>query len=179
MLQPEFFDNAIYDYLELMAKVDQSITEDMVRRICNTGMVTDYTKWQAEKLQQGGLLYDDVLASLAKNSDATTAEIKRLFEDAGITALEYDDAIYQAAGLSPPALRQSPALIRALNAGLKKTNGVVKNLTMTTAVSAQSSYYNACDLAYQQFLTGAFDYQTIVRRAAQSAIDDEIGRAHV
>lgn len=169
MLPPDFFDDAIYDYLELMGKVDASITADIVRRICKTGFVTDTAKWQIEKLQQSGLLFDDVVSELAKYSDASEQQLRALFEDAGITSLDYDNEIYKGAGLDPPLLRQSPALLKTLEAGLKKTGGIVKNLTSTTAVAAQNAYHDACDLAYQQLISGAFDYNTIIRRAVQQA----------
>lgn len=171
MLPPNWFDEHIYEYLELCNKLDASITADIVRRLIKTGIVTDTAKWQILKAQQAGLLYDDIIAEIAKQSDASEQQVRALFEDAGITALQYDDTIYTAAGLSPLPLKQSPALLRALEAGMKKTYGLMQNLTMTTAVASQTTYINACDLAYMQLLSGAFDYQTAIRNAVKSAID--------
>ena len=45
----------------------------------------------------------------------------------------------------------------------------IENLVRTTANAAQSEFISACDLAYMQVSSGAFDYNTAIRHAVDSA----------
>lgn len=58
-----------------------------------------------------------------------------------------------------------------LAAGLRKTGGVMRNLTMTTALDAQNAFIEAADLAYMQISTGAFDYNSAIRHAVTDLAD--------
>lgn len=169
MLPPYFYDTAAEGLLNLYNQLDQAILRDIVRRLVKTGKVTDMAKWQAERLQESGLLYNDVVREIAKISGASDAQVRTLFEDAGIEALRYDFAIYEAAGLAPLPLRQSPAAAQVLQAGIIKTSGNLKNLTMTTAVSTQQAYIQAATMAEMQVESGAFDYITAIRNAVKTA----------
>ena len=168
-LPPEYFDTVADDLLELYTKLDESIVRDIVRRLVKTGGVTDTARWQAQRLQESGLLYEDIVRRVAGISGASDAQVKALFEDAGIEAMKYDFAIYGAAGLSPIPLRQSPAAAQVLQAGISKTAGHLRNLSMTTAATTQTAYINAVTLAEMQVESGAFDYVTAIRNAVKTA----------
>lgn len=168
-LPPEYFDTAADDVLELYTKLDQTILQDIVRRLVKTGEVTSTAEWQAQQLQEAGLLYDDIIRRVAEMSGASDAQVKALFEDAGIEAMKYDFAIYEAAGLSPIPLQQSPAAAAVLQAGLQKTAGHLQNLTMTTAITTQQAYIKSAALAEMQVESGAFDYVTAIRNAVRNA----------
>ena len=75
---------------------------------------------------------------------------------------------YRKAGLDPVPLRQSPAMMNALEAGLRKTGMVANNLTMTTAVTTQQAFIDAVDLAYMQVSTGTMTYQSAIREGVLS-----------
>lgn len=171
MLSPSEYDHLTDRISELYARLDRSIVEDMARRIARTGMVTESTKQQAERLQQAGLLYEDVIADIAKITDASESMLRGLFEDAGVQSIRNDNRFYRAAGLEG-IVKMSDAALQTLNAGFVKCLGSLQNLTRTTAVTAQTAYLDACDLAYMQVSTGTMDYQTAIRRAVQSAAED-------
>ena len=164
MLSPSEYEHLTDRISELYARLDQSIVEDMARRIARTGMVTESTKQQAERLQQAGLLYEDVIADIAKITDASGSMLRGLFEDAGVQSIRNDNRFYRAAGLEG-IVKMSDAALQTLNAGFVKCLGSLQNLTRTTAVTAQTAYLDACDLAYMQVSTGTMDYQTAIRRA--------------
>jgi hypothetical protein len=85
--------------------------------------------------------------------------------------MRFDDSIYQAAGLNPLPLNLSPAMAQVLAAGLRKTNGLIRNLTMTTAINAQHSFIQAADLAYMQVASGAMSYDQAIRAAVQDVAE--------
>ncbi len=155
MLTPDYLEYCADDIVELYSLLDETIICDIAKRIVKTGDITETARWQIEKVQQGGLLYEDVIAEIAKITDASENYVKALFEDAGITSVEYDNAIYEKAGLTPPPTRMSQATYQVLIAGAAKTSGNLKNLTMTTANTAQSAYINTCTLAEMQIESGA------------------------
>ncbi|MEL7658052.1 MAG: phage minor capsid protein, partial [Bacillota bacterium] len=111
------------------------------------------------------------------------SELKRIFKNAGVKAIQFDDQIYRKAGLKPLPLNQSPAMVDVMKIGLEKTNGILRNLTNTTALTGQSAFIDAADLAYMQIATGAFDYNSAIRNAVKdiaskglSVIDFASGR---
>lgn len=123
-------------------------------------------------LQNAGLLYDDILAEISKYTDASSAQVKALFEDAGVRTVNFDNQIYRAVGLVPVDIRQSPAMRQTLEAGYRKTLGNMRNLTLTTANMGQTAYYNACNQAYMKVVSGAFSYQEAIKKAVQKTAQD-------
>ena len=64
-------------------------------------LLTATDKWQIEVLQEAGYLLEDIQQELSDKTKKQVQEIKEAMEEAGVTALQWDDKIYQAAGLSP------------------------------------------------------------------------------
>ena len=169
MLSPEYYEGCADDIIELYEQLEDDIISDVVRRIVKTGKVTETAKHQIEQLQESGILYDDILKTIAKNTNATSQHVKALFEDAGVETVSIDNEVYRKNGLTPVDIRQSPAMRQTLEAGYKKTLGNMKNLTMTTANTSQTAYINACNQAYMQVSSGAFSYQEAIKNAVQTA----------
>lgn len=171
MLTPEYLDHCSDGVVELYSELDQLIVRDVVRRLMKAGHVTNTAAWQILRAQESGLLYDEVIAEVARCTSASKQQVQALFEDAGLKAVAYDSAIYTAAGLSPPPLAMTPAALQVLQAGLVKTNGYLQNLTKTTANGAQQAYIHAATIAETQVESGAFDYVSAIRNAVRTAID--------
>lgn len=169
MLEPEY----IYKITEgaediasqLHANIMQKIIERMMARI---GRGEDYLltatdRWQIEVLQDAGYLLEDLQQEMSDKTKKQLQEIKEAMEDAGITAVTWDDKIYQAAGLSPVPLLQSPALVRLLQRNYEATAGEWSNFTRTTASEAQRLFINQMDNAYHMVTSGAVSYTEAVR----------------
>lgn len=172
MLTPDYYETCVDDILKLYAQLEDDIISDIIRRMMKTGIVTESAKHQAEMLQNAGLLYDDILSEIAKRTDATSQQVKALFEDAGVRTVNFDNEIYRAVGRVPVDIRQSPAMRQTLESGYRKTLGNMQNLTLTTANMAQSTYYSACNQAYMQVVSGAFSYQEAIKKAIQKTAQD-------
>lgn len=172
MLTPEQLAHCADDIVNLYAQLEEEIIRDIARRIAKTGTMTDTGIWQAQHMQELGTLHSDVLSSVAKYSDRTESELKKLFEDAGVTATEYDNEIYRQNGLNPKSLKVSDVQMQLLEAGFKKTQGNLSNLTLTTAVSSQTSFINACSLAELKASSGAFTPQQAIADAIKQVAQD-------
>lgn len=169
MLSPTYLDHCADGVIELYQRLDESIARDIARRLMKMGEITDTARWQAEQLQHAGLLFEDVVAEVAKYSGATETAVRRAFEDAGVQSVDAEIDQYLRAGINVPPIRQSERAWNILQAALRKTNGELHNLTLTTAVETQQRFIAACTLAEMQVSSGMLDHQTAVRLAVQDA----------
>lgn len=172
MITPEYLEYML-NTLEVHKQLQESIIRDIARRMVkNPGIITDTAAWQAEKAQQAGILYDDLVRELSKITGGMEKEISEAFENAETEIFNYDRTAAVAAGFDPEEFRKlSPAMQRLWTAALSKTSTEAVNLTKTTAVTAQNLYIQACDLAHMQVSSGAFDYNTAIRNAARFAAE--------
>ena len=158
---------------QLHSNIMQKIIERMMIRI---GRGEDYLltatdKWQIEVLQDAGYLLEDIQKEIADKTKKQTKEIQEAMEDAGVQALQWDDKIYQASGLSPVPLLQSPALTRLMQRNYEATTGEWRNFTRTTANEVQRLFINQMDNAYNMVTSGAVSYTEAVRDIINSASD--------
>ena len=157
--------------LALYQQLEEDILSTIVRRMLKMGYVSDATKHQIEVLQAAGLLYDDIIQMIADRTDASTAQVKALFEDTGVQTVSIDNDIYEAAGEIPVDIRQDDSMKQVLEAGYKKTLGTMQNLVRTTANNAQTAFIQTCDRIYMQVASGAFSYQEAIRNALRALAD--------
>ncbi len=168
MLSPDYYDKCTKQLIELYSELDNAIISDITRRLLKNGEMTETAVWQAKQLQEAGMVYEDILAEVSARSGRSQNEIKRIFEEAGVTATRNDNAFAKAAGFKE--IRTfSKAALQTLNAGYVKCAGDMSNLTLTTANTSQQLYISAVNNAYMQIMSGAFDYNTAIRNAVRSA----------
>ena len=176
MLEPHYLqqiaDGAENIASQLHEYIVRQIVDRMMERIGRgeSYLLTSSDRWRIEVLQDSGYLLEDITAELAKYTKRQEKEIKAAMEEAGIKALEYDHKIYEAAGLSPMPLTQSPALIRLMERNYSATLGEWRNYTQSTAQAAQRLFLNECDLAYNKVMSGAVSYSQAVREAVEAAV---------
>lgn len=168
MLTPEYLDSLPEPVLELFRQVEEDILEDMARRISKMGAVTETADWQRWRLEQIQLTRSDITERLSKLTGLTQQELRKLFQEAATQAVQTDNEIYRAAGLSPGSPNDSPELLQLLNGGMQQTSGTFQNLTRTTANTATRQFERALDRAWLQVSSGAFNYQSAIRTAIKS-----------
>lgn len=137
-------------------------------------LLTSSDRWRIKIMQDAGYLYQDIIQEIGKYTKLQQAEIQAAFQDAGIRALAWDDKIYEAAGLSPLPLWQSPHLVRLMERNYNATMQAWRNFTRTTADEAQRLFINECDFAYHKVSTGAVSYLQAVREAIETAVSGGI-----
>ena len=171
MLTPDYLETLPDALVELWQQVEDDILRDIARRIGkmpDRDTLTDTAAWQAWRYEQMQACHQDVLSLLSKYSGKSKAEIQRMLLDAGLTTLASDDALYQAMGFAPSAIDTNKALNNLLNAGYQQTLGTWQNLTATTANTVTGEFEHALDRAWLQVSSGAFDYNTAIKRAVDS-----------
>jgi hypothetical protein len=164
--------------ITLYTEYADSVIIAIARRLGKLDFASSTAAWQMQRLSESGKLYENILSELTILTGKTSGELQAMFEKAGVKAMTFDDGIYKAAGLQPIPLNLSPAMKQVLAAGLNKTQGIMKNLTMTTAISGQNAFIDAADLAYMQITSGAFDYNTAIRQAVKDVADKGLPVIH-
>ena len=180
MLSPEYLLRVSEGGEEIAESLHNDIVEKMVDRIAtrldrgDNYILTAQDKWQIEVLQEAGYLREDIEKILAQKTGLMQKEIAEAMEDAGVKALEYDDEIYRAAGLSPTPLEQSPYLTRLMQRTYEATNGDWVNFTRTMADEVQQTFIKACDKAYTQVASGAMGYSQAFVEAIKDIVADGV-----
>lgn len=165
MLTPDYLENVPAPMMQLWQQVEEDILQDVARRIGKMNQITATADWQLWRREQVRLCNREVLKILAKYTGKSTAQLRKIFQEAAAKALEEDDLLYRSAGLDPPDPNTDQALLNLLNAGYQQTAGSWQNLTATTAQTVSGQLETALDRAWLQVSSGAFDYNTAVRRA--------------
>lgn len=174
MLTPDQLDALPRRFVQLWQQVEDDILQDIARRIKKMDELDPLTPtaiWQAWRLAETRAVRSNTVATLARYTGKSRAEIKRLLETAGAQTLAADDAVYTAAGLDPPPVEQSPALLNLLNAGYRQTCGTWQNLTATTANTVTGAFEDRLSRAWGLVSTGALDYSTAIRRTVDDLAD--------
>lgn len=172
MLTADQLDALVEPIVELYERYQDSVIRDIARRLAGLNYALPTAAWQVQRLSESGKVYEDILDELSKLTGRSESELRAMFQKAGVKAMRFDDAIYRAAGLNPLPLNLSPAMSQVLLAGLEKTNGLIKNLTMTTALDGQQAFINAADLAYMQVSSGAMSYTQAITEGVKKVAAD-------
>lgn len=176
MLSPEYLARIAEGSEEIASQLHTYIIRQIIdRMMIRIGRGDDYLltssdRWRIQILQDAGYLLEDITAELSKITKRQEKEIKSAMEEAGVKALEYDHKIYEAAGLSPISLTQSPQLIRLMERNMTATMGEWENYTRTTAEAAQRLFINECDNAYHLVSSGAVSYTQAVKEAVNNVV---------
>lgn len=177
MLTPEQLAHCADDAVALYSRLNEEIVRDIARRIAKSSRLTETGRLQILALQDVGMLTSDIQKTVSRYSGTSETLLHDLFEDAGIMSVEYDMSIYTANGLNPLPLNMSPAAMQTLEAGYRKTNGNLRNLTGTTAITSQTSFIDACTMAEMKAESGAFSpQQAIVEAVKQIAKEGAVVR---
>lgn len=175
MLTPEYLQSVPDAMTELYAQAEADILADMARRINGFDMFIPSADYQMKRLEEMGALRADIVSELSRLTGKSKKELHKIMKAAGVETLKEDEKVYKAAGLTSAPLTSSPAVQEVLAAGLKKTNGLFKNLTKTTANTATRQFEKALDRAYMQITSGAIDPATAVKRAIKTLAEEGVG----
>lgn len=161
MLSPRYLEGISDEIVDIYAQLEADILQDMARRIARLGKVTESTKWQAQLLAETGALKKDVNKIIKKYDPAIRKEITAIYNDAMVKNARADNIIFK------DALGHGVSDINAqvMLASIQKTRADLSRLTITTAYTTEQRFVQAANAAYMQVVTGAFDYDTAMKKA--------------
>ena len=158
MITPEQWKEIERQANKLYTNLELEIIQEIAERIANVGYANTVVLNDILIAQEMGMMYQDIINLVGKYNNSSEVEVQKIFEEAGIKSLEYDDNIYRLAGLQPSALKQSSSMWQLLGATALKTHNNLSNLVMTTASTSQTQFYNAMNKAYMEVSTGVKSY---------------------
>ncbi len=169
MYTPDYIDKSL-NVLTAQKELEESILKLVVKSLQKTNLeITESAKYEIEKAQSAGLLYDDIVKEISKSLEKSEKEIQKIFSDAEVEVFNYPDEELEAAGYNPSEFKKlTPKMRKIYSAASLKTFNEVKNLTKTTASISQQTFIRACDLAHNQIASGVFSYQTAIANAIKS-----------
>lgn len=174
MLSPRYLDGLSDEIIEIYSQLETDILQDMARRLARIGKVTDATKWQAQMLAEAGGLKKNIGRILAKYDKAIVKQIKDTFTDALETNARNDNRIFKAATgrtVSAPNAQQMLSTIQKCHSDLSR-------LTLTTAATTETQFVQQANRVYMQTQSGAFDYDTAMKNAADELSKRGITTVH-
>lgn len=167
MLSPRYLDGLSDELVDIYSQLETDILRDMARRIARLGKVTETTRWQAQMLAEAGGLKKNIGRILAKYDKAVIRQVKDTFAKALETSVKNDNRIFKAATgrmVSAPNAQQMLSTIQKCHSDLSR-------LTLTTARTTQTQFVQQANRVYMMTQSGAFDYDTSMKTAA-----DELAR---
>lgn len=164
MLSPRYLDGLSDEIIEIYSRLETEILQDMARRIARLGKVTDATRWQAQMLAEAGGLKKNVGRILAKYDRAVARQVAETLADALETSARNDSRIFSEAlgrTVSAPNAQQMLSTIQKCHSDLSR-------LTLTTAATTQAQFVREANRVYMNVQSGAFDYDTATKDAADA-----------
>lgn len=178
MLTPQQILDIVETLYPTIDELNIWITKDLIKRVMarigrGDFYMTATDDWQLQVYQAAGGHLEAVQREIARWTKASDAEIRRIFEDAGIKALAYDSAFYVDHGLEALSLAQSEGMIRLLEDTYQRTAGTVHNFTRTTAQASQQRLIKVLDEAHMKVSSGATSYTQAVQEALDSIVNEQ------
>lgn len=174
-LDPKLLDSLPNTLVDLYGVVEIDILSDMARRISTYDYFIPAALHQNQKLQELGMMQSEIIKRLSALTGQTQAELIELLSEASAEAVEDDVEYYTRAEVYEPSKVNTEALYEQLNSGLLQTEQAFFNITRTTANTATKQFERALDRAWLQISSGAFDYNTAIKRAITDLAEVGLG----
>lgn len=179
MLTPQELLQIVDTMHPLLDDLNEWITADLIKRLmARLGrgedlLLTGTDEWQLQVYQSAGGHMEALQRKIQAFTKASEAEVKAIFEDAGIRAWDADDAFYVRHGLPSVSLLRSERMVQLLADSYRRTNGEIRNFTRTTAEASQKRLINLLDTAHFRVMSGAQSYTAAVKDAVNEVANKQ------
>ena len=174
MLSPRYLDGLSDEITEIYSQLETDILQDMARRLARIGKITDTTKWQAQMLAEAGGLKKNIGRILAKYDKTIVKQIQDIFTDALETNARNDNRIFKVATGRTVSAPNAQAMLSII----QKCYSDLSRLTLTTAATTETQFVQQANQVYMQTQSGAFDYDTAMKNAADELSKRGITMVH-
>lgn len=154
---------------------ENRIIQDIVRRIRKAGKITSTADYQINRLVEMGKSTEEVERILKDALKATYPEMFKLYDEIAEWQYVRDKSIYEQVNREFIPAEENEQLKQVSQAVRKQTQDELQNLSRSYGFSVLmgnrrvfmpfSEYYQRyVDMAIMDVLSGAFDYNTVIRR---------------
>ncbi len=169
MLSPKYFvgaDKLIQAYL---GRLEDDVLRDVARHL-----KTATAKNQMEALIDLDYSLDQMTKKLAKFSDKSNSEIKKIMEEAGVKSYAEDKKLYQKAGKNLKDLEENLSAKKFVEAIKRHSGSDLVNISKTTGLAGKDlkMFYNVeLSKAIITLRSGAFSSDQIIRQVVNTCAD--------
>lgn len=174
MLEPDYFYGKSDVLISYEQELEDWILQDIAMRLLRAEAMAGTTDMELYKLRQLGLHQNEIVKRLSALTQKSTAEIRRLLQDAVLTSWDDDKSTLSRLEIDAVSPLENPVVMELLDAEFKKTLGEVNNLTRSTMMQSQRDLMNMLNEAEMRVAAGVQSYS-----AAVCDILDQYGRTGV
>ena len=153
MLEPDYFYGKSDVLISYEQELEDWILQDIAMRLLKAEAMAGTTDMELYKLRQLGLHQNEIVKRLSALTQKSTAEIRRLLQDAVLTSWDDDKSTLSRLEIDAVSPLENPVVMELLDAEFKKTLGEVNNLTRSTMMQSQRdlmNMLNEADPAWRQ-----------------------------
>lgn len=162
MLEPDYFYGKSDVLISYEQELEDWILQDIAMRLLKAEAMTGTTDMELYKLRQLGWHQNEIVKRLSALTQKSTAEIRRLLQDAVLTSWDDDKSTLSRLGIDAVSPLENPVVMELLDAEFKKTLGEVNNLTRSTMMQSQRDLMNMLNEAEMRVAAGVQSYSAAV-----------------
>ena len=170
------------------SNLEMRIMEDIVRRIKKAGEITSTADWQINRLRILGNSSEDIEKMLKETLDASYPEMFELYDQ--VIDWEYvrSKDIYEQINAEFIPYEENEQLQQITNALIQQTDADLQNITQSLGfyldygsrkpvlTPLAQVYQNYLDAACMDIVSGAFDYNSVLRRVVMQLTNSGLRR---
>lgn len=161
------------EIVNMYGELNQDLTKTIIKQLKKGGDLSTYTQSQIIALKRAG--GEEVFKEALKKTDGLSAkrkkEIEKLFDDIASTEMKGYKTVFEKKGIE---YKLSKEMIQTLNYAKKVGNRDLNNLTKSIAYKSKKTYIKAVDQVYKEVATGAYDYNTSIKKAVRNLASKRI-----
>lgn len=172
-------DKYVNEIESLFYDLENRIMADIIRRIKKTGGITSTADWQIDRLQVMGYSSEEIEAFIMKALNATWPEMFELYDEVMEKEYTRDKRVYEQINGQFIPFDENEQLQQWLEAAKVQTQSTLQNLTRTlgvvdningqmTFLPLTQYYQRTLDAAILDITSGAFDYNSVLKRTVNS-----------
>jgi hypothetical protein len=162
---------------EPMKRLESEVMADIIRRIKINGEITRAADWQIYRLHELGMSKRAIKKLIKEALKLTPQEINHLFKDIIRKGYAEDEQLYKYKGKPYIPFEENKQLQQLITATAQQTYNEMKNITQSLGFAVRQPdgtlkftkladyYQQTLDKATLSIATGAFDYNTVLKKA--------------
>ena len=167
--------------VSLFNDLEQTIMLDIIRRLqANNKEITRSADWQINRLYELGKSKEEIKSYIKNTLNLSDEQIDKVFSNVIRSGYARDKSLYEAVGKSFIPYEDNLPLQQLVNSMITQTKGELKNITGSLGFALREPnstkltytpltdyYQSTLDKAITQIVTGAFDYNTVLRNTVK------------
>lgn len=148
--------------VDMYTKLNEELTNEIMKKINKAGNLTEYTKHQIRVLiNQGGKeVFEEALRKTNKVSKKTRKEVDEIFNELKDAQTSGYKSMYDYNDIDYDISENSQQLIDSV---VRRTNKNIRNLTKSIAFATKREYIKAIDELYLKVATGSVSYDKAIK----------------